>query len=78
MLSSRNQQKQSDDGASVDHILGSRNSRNSLEVIEMSVGIQDMGTGMGTGTGGIRKQVEVTVVAHDHDHDHDHDRGDNR
>lgn len=62
MLSSR----KSDDGASVDHILGSRNS---LEVIEMSAGIQDMGTG----SGGIRKQVEVTVVAHDHDHVHSQD-----
>jgi hypothetical protein len=52
MLSTRNR---GDDGASVDHILGSRNSLDGLET----------GGSSQEGTAGIRKQVEVTVVAHD-------------
>ncbi|RHZ58733.1 uncharacterized protein CDV56_106932 [Aspergillus thermomutatus] len=62
MLSNRNN---GDDGASIDHILGSRNS---FDGIETSGSSQDLGTG----SVGIRKQVEVTVVAHDQPHD---DRG---
>ncbi|KAF4151147.1 hypothetical protein CNMCM8927_004166 [Aspergillus lentulus] len=55
MLSTRNR---GDDGASVDHILGSRNS---LDGVETGGSSRDIGTG----SAGIRKQVEVTVVAHD-------------
>ncbi|GIK06424.1 hypothetical protein Aspvir_002074 [Aspergillus viridinutans] len=54
MLSTRNR---GDDGASVDHILGSRNS---LDGVETGGSSQDTGAG----SAGIRKQVEVTV-AHD-------------
>ncbi|KAF7114018.1 hypothetical protein CNMCM5793_006201 [Aspergillus hiratsukae] len=61
MLSTANRnQKQGDDGASIDHILGSR-SRNSLEGIQTSGSSQELETK----SVGIRKQVEVTVTAHD-------------
>ncbi|KAK9651537.1 hypothetical protein V6Z96_004697 [Aspergillus fumigatus] len=52
MLSTRNR---ADDGASVDRILGSRNS---LDGVETGGSSQE-------GSAGIRKQVEVTVVADD-------------
>ncbi|GFF35779.1 hypothetical protein IFM61606_05879 [Aspergillus udagawae] len=54
ILSTRNR---GDDGASIDHILGSRNS---LDGVETGGSRQDSGAG----SAGIRKQVEVTVVAH--------------